>query len=172
MIRRLCGIYAVLSLVVIVCLTFSGCRDDGCVLTKQKVSDDDVLKEQIEIADDLPEITSDYLYALTVKGPVKGNYLLIDCRSREEFRQETIPTAVFLAPRDIAMMDDLPEDRSVRVIFFCDGAGCDADARAATLALKHGYENVGVLQGGMKGWLEDGFPTVAGKGTAAVDDGK
>ncbi|MFO7761623.1 MAG: rhodanese-like domain-containing protein [Desulfobia sp.] len=162
MARKLYVIYIVLGLSVITWLAVTGCRNNIYMSTKQESKADNALNEVTGIAEDITEIKSDYLYALVVKGPLKGHYLLVDCRPAEQFRRGTISTAVSFFSLGSEIGDNLPEDRSTEIIFFCENSRCDTDARAATLAFRHGYENVKVLQDGVSGWQESGLSLVEG----------
>lgn len=155
MARKLYVIYIVLGLSAITWLAVSGCRNNIYMSTEQKAEGYNALNEVSRIAEDIVEIQSNYLYALVVKGPIKGHYLLVDCRPLEQFRRGTIPTAVSFFSLGSEIDDNLPEDRSTEIIFFCENSHCDTDARAATLAFRHGYENVKVLQDGVSGWQEE-----------------
>lgn len=169
MARRFYGVYVVLILSIIIGFSFTSCKNGGYMSTGQDVKDDNAGEEQIDIVEDLPEIESDYLYALTVKGPVKGNYLLVDCRSAGQFQQSTIPTAVPFAGLKDGKKDILPEDSTAEIIFFCQNSDCDAGGRAAALAINQGYENVKILPEGIKGWQENGYSPVQGRAVDPVD---
>ncbi len=151
------SVYMVLTVSAMICLAAAGCRNGSYMSTKQEVKDGNAVLEEIEIKQDIPRISTDYLFALTVKGPEKGHYLLVDCRSAEQVRQGTIPTAASLSSLQDDGDVDFPEDRSTDIIFFCDKEDCKTDDKAATLAVRDGYDEVRILEGGVSAWQEAGY---------------
>jgi rhodanese-related sulfurtransferase len=95
----------------------------------------------------------------------EGKAVFVDVREAEEWQQRHIEGAIaaprgllefFADPTDPRHKDGL--DPSGRVIVVCESGG---RASLAALTLKDlGYENVGVLDGGLTAWKDAGLPTV------------
>lgn len=92
------------------------------------------------------------------------NIVVIDVRSPEAFHKEHIPGAVNLPHRVMneTTTDDI--DRSMLVVTYCDGIGCNGSTKGALHMAKLGFR-VKELIGGLDWWKRDGHPT---EGTDAV----
>jgi rhodanese-related sulfurtransferase len=90
------------------------------------------------------------------------DFVLLDVRSPEAYRQAHVPGAVNLPYRRIAerTLSDFPKD-AVFVVY-CAGAHCNGADRAA-LQLSRLGRKVKKMLGGMHGWDLDGFETSAGQ---------
>ena len=96
--------------------------------------------------------------------PTQGGAVLLDVREAEEWQHGHIPDSV-PAPRGLVEFFADPTsprhkeslDPAGRVIVVC-ASGARAALAAATL-LDMGYENVAVLDGGLKAWMDAGLPT-------------
>ena len=62
-------------------------------------------------------------------------------------------------PMDL-LQEQLPQDKSQKIIFYCLGVKCVASWRAAEKAVELGYENVYAFREGLPGWTAAGYPTV------------
>jgi rhodanese-related sulfurtransferase len=51
----------------------------------------------------------------------------------------------------------LPPDKSRDIVFYCESAQCYRSCRAAEVAVKAGYKQVYVLDGGMPAWKQAGY---------------
>jgi len=56
--------------------------------------------------------------------------------------------------KDVAV---LPADKNRVIVFYCESAGCYRSCRAAGAAVKAGYTQVHVLDGGMPAWKQAGY---------------
>lgn len=85
-------------------------------------------------------------------GPV-----VVDVRSRFEFRRGHIPGAVHVPFLQAAVAsDDLPQDRQRAVVITCEH-GPRALLAIGLLRLR-GYRSLSLLQGHMHGWRQAGLP--------------
>lgn len=66
-----------------------------------------------------------------------------------------VPGAVLLSGADFKT-DELPADKSSKLVFYCGGQACMAAPKAAKLAKEAGYEDVNVMRAGIRGWVEAG----------------
>ena len=86
-------------------------------------------------------------------------FALVDVREESEWARGHLPGAVYLGKgvieRDIEMR--FP-DKDVELILYC-GGGFRSALVADTLQ-KMGYKSVASMDGGWRGWLEAGLPTV------------
>lgn len=87
--------------------------------------------------------------------------LLVDVREDNEWANGHIPGAVHLGrgviERDI---EQRVPDTGTKLILYCGGGF--RSALVADNLQKMGYHNVESMDGGWKGWLEAGLPTVKG----------
>ena len=78
--------------------------------------------------------------------------------SELECRDHRIPGTLCLACEDVENDPSiLPQDKERDIVFYCESAGCYRSCRAAQAALKAGYRQVYVLQGGMPAWKQAGY---------------
>lgn len=84
-------------------------------------------------------------------------FVLIDSRGAEAWAQGRIPGAVHLPTADISEHADHVLDRSVPVITYCWGPGCDGATRAALALAELGFR-VKEMIGGIEYWIREGFP--------------
>jgi rhodanese-related sulfurtransferase len=87
------------------------------------------------------------------------NFLLVDVREESEFAKDHLPGAVHLGKgvieRDIeARVPDLHTE----MVLYCGGGF--RSALAADNLQKMGYTNVISMDGGIRGWREQGYPLV------------
>ncbi len=88
-------------------------------------------------------------------------YAVFDVRERGEFNECQIPGASSLPRSQIEFrIDELVPDRAVPMVLYGDG-DMRAPLAAATL-MRVGYEQVAILQDGLKGWQREGRSTVSG----------
>lgn len=86
-------------------------------------------------------------------------FYLIDVRERDEFQQGSIVHAIPLSKgiieRDI---EKYIPDFEVEIVVYCSGGF--RSCLAADNLQKMGYSQVASLQGGLRAWLEAGYPLI------------
>lgn len=96
---------------------------------------------------------------LDINAPVT----VVDARNPEEYHEVHIRGAINIPEKLFAEQSDmLPEDKTTRVIFYCNGVKCGKSKKAAAKAMDMGYRNVFVYAEGMPVWEEKGMPIYAG----------
>jgi rhodanese-related sulfurtransferase len=107
----------------------------------------------------------------------KKNGLIIDVRSRQDYTEETIPSAVNIpytivdntkAIEDILKLLGVTKDNkedAQELIFFCNGATCSKSANMIRAFIEMGYpaKKIKYYQGGIQMWKILGFTTVTTK---------
>jgi rhodanese-related sulfurtransferase len=89
-------------------------------------------------------------------------FVLLDSRSEDSWAQGRIPGAVHLPGREIAAR--VPElDRSVPVVTYCWGPGCNGATRAALALALLGFR-VREMIGGFEYWAREGLPVEGPEG--------
>lgn len=88
----------------------------------------------------------------------RRDFLLVDSRHPEEYREAHIPGAVNIPQKIMAeMLGLLPADKRTQVIFYCNGVKCGKSKKAAQMASEQGFTNVWVYAEGMPVWEEMGY---------------
>lgn len=88
----------------------------------------------------------------------RHNFLLVDSRNPEEYREAHIPGAVNIPQKNMdEMLGLLPSDKDFQIIFYCNGVKCGKSRKGAQKAQKAGYTNVWVYSEGMPVWEEMGY---------------
>ncbi|SEP13584.1 rhodanese-like domain-containing protein [Trujillonella endophytica] len=97
-------------------------------------------------------------------------FVLLDSRSDEAWAQGHVPGAVHLPGREIAARAPAELDRSVPVVAYCWGPGCNGATRAALALASLGFR-VREMIGGFEYWAREGLPveTADGVSRPAVD---
>ncbi len=104
---------------------------------------------------------SDVHAALETGGP---DFVLLDSRSAEAWAQGHVPGAVHLPGREIP--DRVTElDRSVPVVTYCWGPGCNGATRAALALAELGF-SVREMLGGFEYWAREGLPVETADGVS------
>jgi len=86
------------------------------------------------------------------------DFLLVDARNPEEYREAHIPGAVNIPQKKMSdFFGLLPADKNMEIIFYCNGVKCGKSKKAAQVALNLGYKNVVVFAEGMPVWEEMGY---------------
>src|SRR5262245_39369221 len=100
-----------------------------------------------------------------------ASFALIDVREAGEYNSSHIPGASLVARRQLefAMPAAVPFT-GARVVL-CDDDGRRAGLAAATLG-RLGYRDVSVLEGGINGWVTEGFATEWGSNVPSKDFGE
>ena len=97
-------------------------------------------------------------------------FVLLDSRSREAWDAGHVPGVVHLPGREIPARAPAELDRSVPVVTYCWGPGCNGATRAALALALLGYR-VREMLGGFEYWAREGLPveTAAGGHRPDVD---
>jgi len=91
------------------------------------------------------------------------NFLLVDARNPEEYREAHISGAINIPQKKVdAYQGLLPADKQSQIIFYCNGVKCGKSKKAAKRAIELGYSNVWVFADGMPVWEELGYPFYKG----------
>ena len=90
-------------------------------------------------------------------------FVLIDSRSAEAWAQGHVPGAVHLPGREIGTRAAGELDRSVPVVTYCWGPGCNGATRAALALAGLGYR-VREMIGGFEYWAREGLPVATADG--------
>ncbi|OUC92105.1 rhodanese-like domain-containing protein [Streptomyces swartbergensis] len=97
---------------------------------------------------------SDVATALAAGGD--PGFVVVDSRSTEAWDQGHIPGAVHLPTALVREQAAQLLDRSVPVVTYCWGPGCNGAARAALAFAELGY-SVKEMLGGFEYWVREGF---------------
>jgi molybdopterin/thiamine biosynthesis adenylyltransferase/rhodanese-related sulfurtransferase len=88
---------------------------------------------------------------------------LIDVREQNEWDESHIDNAIHVPQGElIERIDEIAPDTSERLLLHCR-----TDNRSANMAVelaRHGYENIGVMEGGIVAWENAGLPVVNASG--------
>jgi rhodanese-related sulfurtransferase len=111
---------------------------------------------------------SDVAAALAADGD--PGFVVVDSRSTESWDQGHIPGALHLPTALIPEQAGGLLDRSVPVVTYCWGPGCDGATRAALALAQLGYQ-VKEMLGGFEYWVREGFEfeTWEGRDRRAAD---
>ncbi len=106
-----------------------------------------------------PQIKELTVADLNKKIKSQHRFYLIDLRERDEFQQGSIVHAIPLSKgiieRDI---EKYIPDFEVEIVVYCSGGF--RSCLAADNLQKMGYRHVTSLQGGLRAWLEAGYPLI------------
>ena len=110
---------------------------------------------------------SDVAAALDAGSP---GFVLLDSRSARAWAQGHVPGARHLPGREVPERASSELDRSVPVVVYCWGPGCNGATKAALAMAQLGYR-VREMLGGFEYWSREGLPVETADGTArpAVD---
>ena len=90
--------------------------------------------------------------------------VIVDLQEREKFAKAHIPSSINI-PSDemeVRAYDELDKtDQIILVGCACDGTNSDSLLRRSAL-IKHGFQNMVILDGGIQAWKNAKLPTVAG----------
>ncbi|MFD7873600.1 rhodanese-like domain-containing protein [Streptomyces sp. NPDC059766] len=109
---------------------------------------------------------SDVAAALAAEGD--PGFVVLDSRSTGSWDQGHIPGAVHLPTALIAVQADRLLDKSVPVVTYCWGPGCNGATRAALVLAELGYQ-VKEMLGGFEYWVREGFAYETWEGPARRD---
>jgi rhodanese-related sulfurtransferase len=103
---------------------------------------------------------SDVHAALSSGSP---GFVLLDSRSVEAWARGHVPGAVHLPGREIPARAAAELDRSLPVVTYCWGPGCNGATRAALMLAQLGYR-VREMLGGFEYWAREGLPVETAEG--------
>ncbi|WP_329245276.1 rhodanese-like domain-containing protein [Streptomyces sp. NBC_01478] len=111
---------------------------------------------------------SDVAAALAAGGD--PGFVVLDSRSTESWDQGHIPGAVHLPTALVPAQAEALLDKSVPVVTYCWGPGCNGATRAALALAELGYQ-VKEMLGGFEYWVREGFEfeTWEGRERGVVD---
>jgi rhodanese-related sulfurtransferase len=92
-------------------------------------------------------------------------FVLVDTRSSEAWAQGSVPGAVHLPGREIAVRGATELDPAVPVVLYCWGPGCNGATRAALTLAELGYR-VREMIGGFEYWAREGLPVRTAEGVS------
>ncbi len=95
-------------------------------------------------------------------------FVLLDSRSREAWDQGHVPGARHLPGREVTARAAAELDRSVPVVTYCWGPGCNGATRAALALALLGYR-VREMIGGYEYWAREGLPVQTAGGLTRPD---
>ncbi len=91
-------------------------------------------------------------------------FVLLDSRRSGAWAQGHVPGAVHLPGRQIPARAAAELDRSVPVVTYCWGPGCNGATRAALALAQLGYR-VREMLGGFEYWAREGWPVETADGS-------
>ena len=94
---------------------------------------------------------NDVATAITKKEAV----YIYDANSKERYDQGHVPTARWVPFNKVAA-NQLPKDKSAKLVFYCYNEMCSASTTAAKQALELGFTSVHVMPEGIEGWIKSG----------------
>ncbi|MBT2439033.1 rhodanese-like domain-containing protein [Streptomyces sp. ISL-36] len=109
---------------------------------------------------------SDVATALAAEGD--PGFVVIDTRSTASWDQGHVAGAIHLPTALIPEQAEQLLDRSVPVVTYCWGPGCNGATRAALALAELGYQ-VKEMLGGFEYWVREGFPYETWEGPAKKD---
>ncbi|MBT2505745.1 rhodanese-like domain-containing protein [Streptomyces sp. ISL-98] len=95
-------------------------------------------------------------------------FVVIDSRSTESWDQGHIPGALHLPTALIPAQAERLLDKSVPVVTYCWGPGCNGGTRAALALAELGYQ-VKEMLGGIEYWIREGFEVETWEGRERRD---
>ena len=94
---------------------------------------------------------------------ISSGVRVIDVREQNEWDESHLEGAIHVPQGEVGeRIDELAPDRSERLLLHCRTD--NRSARIADLLRQRGYEDVGVIEGGIVAWEEAGLPLVYAKG--------
>lgn len=86
--------------------------------------------------------------------------IIIDSRKQSEYLKGHIQGAVSLLNTEMTLekLQEHAPDKSMPILFYCNGERCLRSSRAATKARDWGYESIYWFRGGWNEWVKNGLP--------------
>lgn len=131
--------------------------DENLSVDSQMIGDSAVAKAVTRLNTPLPKgVALVSLESLTGEGG--GSFTLVDTRATELYDAGHIPGALSLplARLEKSKSGLLPEDKSVRIVFYDEGQGGNSAGRGAEIAMSCGYSAVAIFAEGVSGWESSG----------------
>jgi rhodanese-related sulfurtransferase len=96
-------------------------------------------------------VSTDYIKKMIDK---KSDMVLVDSRpKRKKYDKGHIPTAISISDSKFnKLKDQLPQDKSKTLVFYCGGFKCKLSHKSAARAITLGYTNVKVFAAGYPAW--------------------
>lgn len=109
--------------------------------------------------DEVPFITTDELKKAMAAPAKTWKHVLIDARAKVEFGEGHIKGAVNLPAADTeSKLGELAKDKSLMLVFYCNGPRCTKSVKGAKIARGMGYANVKVYNEGLPAWAKGKLP--------------
>ena len=87
------------------------------------------------------------------------NISVFDTMSELECLDHRIPGTQCISCEEIENSASvLPPDKDRTLVFYCESEGCYRSCRAADAAIRYGYKQVYLLEGGIPAWKQAGYP--------------
>jgi len=101
----------------------------------------------------------------------KEKFILLDVRSRKEYNKIHILNAISAPSNEITSRDclkrisqnsglSIKELMSERIILYCNSPSCNIATYAGKSLSFLGFKNIEIMEAGLKGWLQKGYPVV------------
>jgi rhodanese-related sulfurtransferase len=90
------------------------------------------------------------------------DYIIVDTRGRNAFREGHIPTAISMPIEELRdKFAELPKDK--KIILYCYNITCLRAPKAALFLARNGYDNIVELIGGFEEWSKRGHKVEPGQ---------
>jgi rhodanese-related sulfurtransferase len=86
--------------------------------------------------------------------PIEKKFLLINVLAQEEFLDAHIEQSTHVPVEEVSSFLDAIQDKNIPLIFYCANYLCTSSDDAALIAIKKGFKNVSVYQGGTAEWYQ------------------
>jgi rhodanese-related sulfurtransferase len=107
-----------------------------------------------------PLISTDELKSMMDK---KDNFVLIDSRTKPEYVESHIVTAINIPDKKLQEnLNLLPTDKNTLLVIYCNGFKCGKSKRLAAQLEPMGYTNIRIYLEGIPVWEERNLPLVTG----------
>ena len=106
----------------------------------------------------LSSVTPKQLHEMTQHGDVA----VFDMNARQSWLKARVPGAKNLDPLNFGRQD-LPAEKTSRLVFYCSNPFCRKAPNAARQAKKMGYPDVYVMTAGITGWIDAKLPAESGE---------
>ncbi len=86
--------------------------------------------------------------------------VIIDARPVSDYEKGHLPEVVRLSntDTDAQSLAEVIPSKSTPVVFYCNGVTCARSGESVRIALEAGYEKIYWFRGGIKEWMDKGFP--------------
>lgn len=104
------------------------------------------------------------LTAKKLKQKLESNsdVVLINTLGADSFRAKRIPGSINIPSGNIQMhAEQVLPDKDQEIIVYCGSPDCPASPKAAEKLADLGYNNVHDFEGGLTGWLQEGFSLIS-----------